>query len=99
MFLPPVLRDSLSSQEISTVEKSHVELCLSRTLSNERVMSTCRSLCLFPSVAGGSFSDDRYIYQYSRIPLGIIVLIPVAVIVAVLVRSIVFDFSLVLWTI
>lgn len=56
-FLPPLLRGSLRSKGRDLMQTSHLELCVSESLT-VCLMSDFESLCLFLCVAGGSLCDD-----------------------------------------
>ena len=55
LFLPTLLCGSLISDGRNSMETSHTELRVPRTL---HVVSDCGSLHLFLSAAGGNYSDD-----------------------------------------
>lgn len=57
-FLPSLPQGFLSSEGRNLMKTSHLGLSVLRSLTLS-IMSGCRSMYLFPSAAGRSFSDSR----------------------------------------
>lgn len=83
------LQSSLSSKGRNLMKTYHLGLGIPRSLALW-MFSSCRSLCLLPSPAGGSLSDKdwaKHSYECSRMSLGVILLPCFS-------RTVAFDFPL-----